>query len=71
MHPDRDTTALAATPRADGRKLGLRCIPELRRELKVAAARRGMTMEDLLHRILCAALLRADLDPDRDRDRVA
>jgi hypothetical protein len=48
-------------PRTHGRPLGLRVVPALRRELRIVAARRGETMEDVLHEVLCHALDRPDL----------
>lgn len=57
---NRRTPTLDGPPML-GRRVGLRMTPELRRALKVAAATKGETMEDLLHRILCRALKRPDL----------
>jgi DNA-binding MarR family transcriptional regulator len=48
---------------ADRRQIGLRVHPEVRKALRVMAAKADETMEDTLHRILVRELCSLDLLP--------
>lgn len=49
------------TPKVEQIPLHIRVHPEIRRGLKARAALEGVTMESLLHAILCRELERPDL----------